>query len=358
MSSLDRLSMVNLSLVQKGDGFCHFALNAIQRAARRVWDVNGMPYKLRDVQESIRQVGSSSPGLILFLSMIVLTTCTFAIVRLVVQRGEAEKEKEQLIPATHTGYMQPLAFSRPGEPASGSRRSSPMPSAMQLPTSPLVAPASGSPSALSAPSALSVSGKSILKSHTDPLCAALVMPECEARLLIPKHAIPQMVAGGDLVIFGLSGNPLLHAYIREQAGKLLLQLSLWHDVGTPCASIQLPSKDGKRTYSGAGCDILGPDSSLYGRLKILDEGSCSVERKGVRLMIIDGDTGSLQLTIKSVSGESLASVICNNPASGGVEHVVIKVAKGNDVVLIVACTLAVLLMSTLGVEAQLESLRS
>mmetsp|Transcript_136674 Transcript_136674/g.237694 ORF Transcript_136674/g.237694 Transcript_136674/m.237694 type:complete len:371 (+) Transcript_136674:97-1209(+) len=182
-----------------------------------------------------------------------------------------------------------------------------------------------------------------------PICPALVMPT-EARLLIPKHAIPQSAAGGELVIFGLSGSPLLHAFIREGADHRLLQISMWHDIGAPVASIRLPDHNSCQPWTR--CEILGPGNTLYGMLKVQPGGWGVAAQSGVELMVINGDPEDLQLTIKSVTGMSLATAQCSSSASGGVEHVVIKVGQGNDVVLIVVSALALLLMSAGGHHAQ------
>jgi len=160
------------------------------------------------------------------------------------------------------------------------------------------------------------------------------MPAREVRLLIPKHAIPEVVAGGDLVIFGLSGSPLLHASLREGDDHKVLQISMWHEVGTPCASIRLP--DHSSLKPSTGCEILGPDNALYGTLRVRHGYPSILAQKGVDMMVIDGDPEDMQLTIKSVIGAKLATVQGNSGEAGGVEHVVIKVGHGHDVVLLMS----------------------
>lgn len=175
-----------------------------------------------------------------------------------------------------------------------------------------------------------------------PICPALVMPECEARLLIPKQAIPQSAAGGELVIFGLSGSPLLHAFIREGDDHRILQISMWHDIGTPCASIRLPSLSSFQPWTR--CEILGPGNVLYGSLQVRPGGWGVVAQSGVELLVISGDAEDLQLTIKSVTGTSLATAHCGSSARP--DHVIIEVGQGNDLVLIVVSAIALLLLSS------------
>mmetsp|Transcript_64590 Transcript_64590/g.122504 ORF Transcript_64590/g.122504 Transcript_64590/m.122504 type:complete len:446 (-) Transcript_64590:474-1811(-) len=166
-----------------------------------------------------------------------------------------------------------------------------------------------------------------------PLCPKMSMPACEARFLIPKHAISMVADGGALKIVGLSGSALFQATVRTVKGYRLLEMSLCTDLSTPCATIRLDHPE-----APSGAVIRGEGGAYYGILEMRSDGSCEVTRDDRTLMFIEADTDTLTLSLKAPRGQILATVSC-------LEHVDIKVSQGNDVVLLISCILAVLIQS-------------
>mmetsp|Transcript_119023 Transcript_119023/g.185805 ORF Transcript_119023/g.185805 Transcript_119023/m.185805 type:complete len:84 (+) Transcript_119023:3-254(+) len=74
-------------------------------------------------------------------------------------------------------------------------------------------------------------------------------------------------------------------------------------------------------------------------------GACFVVKDHSTVLSIDGNPNSLTLQIYSSNGGELASVRCSNEPFGGVDHVEVRVESGVDTILILACVLAVLLLS-------------
>mmetsp|Transcript_142080 Transcript_142080/g.250532 ORF Transcript_142080/g.250532 Transcript_142080/m.250532 type:complete len:482 (+) Transcript_142080:110-1555(+) len=177
-----------------------------------------------------------------------------------------------------------------------------------------------------------------------PLCPTLVLPVCEARFGVPMFEIAQLTSEGELGIVGLSGNPLLRASVRKVGRRRSLEISMPEAGSAPRATIAPNLQDLNRPDDGV-LEIRGLKGSFYGMLEMRASGACYVTKDGETMMIIDGDTDSLQLSIKSGGGMPLASVRCSTEPFGGVDHVEIRVEPGVDTVLVLACVLAVLLLS-------------
>lgn len=177
-----------------------------------------------------------------------------------------------------------------------------------------------------------------------PLCPSLVLPESEARLGIPMFELAQLITEGELRIVALSGKPLLRASVCKVGRRRSLEISMPEAGSAPRATIGPNLQDLNRPDDGA-LEIRGLKGSFYGLLEMRNSGACYVTKDGETMMIIDGDTESLQLSIKSGGGLPLASVRCSTEPFGGVDHVEIRVEPGVDTVLVLACVLAVLLLS-------------
>jgi len=161
------------------------------------------------------------------------------------------------------------------------------------------------------------------------------MPACEARFLIPKHAIGMVAEGGALKIVGLSGSSFFQVTMRSDHGYHLLEMCLCTDLSTPCATIRLDKPD-----APSGAVIRGEGGAYYGILERRSDGSCEVTRDDRTLICIEADTQTLALSLRAPFGKTLATVQC-------AEHVDIKVTEGNDVVLLISCILAVLIQSSM-----------
>jgi len=175
-----------------------------------------------------------------------------------------------------------------------------------------------------------------------PLCPTLVMPVCEARFGIPMTDIARLGVEGEIDIVGLSGNPLLRSFIKvDQTNQRILEICMPEKNSAPRATVA-PSQLGLAT---PGYDIRGMKGSFYGFLEIQSSGTCCVIKDGQTVLLLDGDTNNLQLSIKSGLGLQLASVRCSAEPFGGVDHVEIRVEPGVDTVLVLAVVLAVLVLA-------------
>lgn len=175
-----------------------------------------------------------------------------------------------------------------------------------------------------------------------PLCPTLVMPVCEARFGIPMTDIAKLGVEGEINIVGLSGNPLLRSMIRLDCNQhRTLEICMPEKNSAPRATVA-PSELG---LGASGYDIRGMKGSFYGFLEVQPCGTCSVIKDGHHVLLLDGDTENLQLSIKSGQGSQLASVRCSAEPFGGVDHVEIRVEPGVDTVLVLAVVLGVLVLA-------------
>lgn len=187
----------------------------------------------------------------------------------------------------------------------------------------------------------SMTGQSIdgSKSVPPPLCPTLVLPVCEARFGVNMEKLALLTSEGEIDIVGLSGNPLLRAAVRKVHGGRRLEISMPEAGSAPRATI------GPATQGSRSLELRALKNQFYGMLEMRNTGACYVVKDGAVVLTIDGDTDSLQLSIKSGQGISLASVRCSTEFLGGVDHVEVRVEPGVDTVLVLSCVLAVLLLS-------------
>jgi hypothetical protein len=137
----------------------------------------------------------------------------------------------------------------------------------------------------------------------------------------------------------MSQNILLRANIKRVGNQRLLELGMPEPNSAPRATVG-PAPQGAKSFQ-----ICGLRGAFYGMLEMRSSGACYVVKDGKTVMSIDGDTNSLKLQLTSSSGTDLASVRCSSESFGGVEHVEVRVEPGVDTILILACVLAVLLLS-------------
>jgi hypothetical protein len=178
-----------------------------------------------------------------------------------------------------------------------------------------------------------------IKSVPPPLCPTLVLPVCEARFGVNMAELALLTSDGEIDIVGLSGNPLLRAAIKKVHGNRRLEISMPEAGSAPRATVG-PAAPGSRSL-----ELRALKGAFYGMLEMRSVGACYVMKDGNVVLTIDGDTDSLQLSIKSGSGVALASVRCSTEFLGGIDHVEVRVEPGVDTVLVLSCVLAVLLLS-------------
>jgi len=168
------------------------------------------------------------------------------------------------------------------------------------------------------------------------------MPVCEARFGVPMNDVARLGAEGEISIVGLSGNPLLRARLQlDRNRQRVLEICMPERNSAPRATIAPCSG----SDSPGGYEIRGMKGSFYGYLQMQSTGTCYVVKDGQAVLLLDGDTNSLQLSVKSGAGAQLASVRCSAEPFGGVDHVEIRVEPGVDTVLVLAVVLGVLLLS-------------
>jgi len=172
-----------------------------------------------------------------------------------------------------------------------------------------------------------------------PLCPTLVLPVCEARFGVNMNDLAALTQEGEIDIVGLSGNPLLRAAVKKVHGNRRLEISMPEAGSAPRATVG-PAAQGSRSL-----ELRALKGAFYGMLEMRNTGACYVVKDGGVVLTIDGDTDSLQLSIKSGQGISLASVRCSQEFLGEVDHVEVRVEPGVDTVLVLSCVLAVLLLS-------------
>lgn len=180
-----------------------------------------------------------------------------------------------------------------------------------------------------------------VKSVPPALCPTLVLPVCEARFGVnfDKLGMLSNSGEGEIDIVGLSGNPLLRAALRKAPTGRRLEISMPEAGSAPRATVG-PSAQGPRFL-----ELRALKGQPYGTLEMNSTGACHVIKDGARVLSIDGDPNSLQLSFQSGQGTPLASVRCSTEFFGGVEHLEVRVEPGVDTVLVLSCALAVMLLS-------------
>jgi len=155
----------------------------------------------------------------------------------------------------------------------------------------------------------------------------------------------RITSEGDLSIVGLSGNPLLRAALRKTEAGRTLEISMPEPRSAPRAIVGPCVQEVIGSGKSRAVPILGMKGAFYGMLEMRSTGACYVIKDGQTVLVIDGDTDKLHLTINSGLGSQLATVTCSSEPFDGAEHLEVRVQPGVDTVLIMACVLAVVLLS-------------
>jgi hypothetical protein len=173
-----------------------------------------------------------------------------------------------------------------------------------------------------------------------PLCPSLVLPVCEARFGVPIKELSSLTPECDMGIVGMSQNTLLRAAVKKVGSyQRVLEIGMPEPHSAPRATVG-PAAPGAKSL-----EIRGLKGAYYGMLEMRTNGACYVVKDSTTVLSIDGNTNSLKLQICSGTGSELASVRCSSEPFGGVDHVEVRVEPGVDTILVLACVLAVLLLS-------------
>lgn len=176
------------------------------------------------------------------------------------------------------------------------------------------------------------------------LCPNVVLDKCEVRVGVSMYELGQIRSEGELNIVGISGNPLLRAALRTSEAGRSLEISMTDPKSLPRATVG-PMPTSHDQQKSRAVQIFGVKGKPYGTLEMRSSGQCYVLKDGQTVLIIDGDNERMHLQIKSGYGYELASATCSSETFGGIEHLEIRVQPGVDTVLVLACVLAVVLLS-------------
>lgn len=181
-----------------------------------------------------------------------------------------------------------------------------------------------------------------------PICPSLILPNTEARFLIPMENLLRPNPGV-LDILGTSGRKLLHAAVEDSpGGQKMLSLASVGCEGDPRARICTTPSEVMQIY--------GKRQRFYGTLEPrAGVGGALVKCDGYHVMTIDSvDPTGLQLTASTPEGRMLASAGRSGapggasgagmPGRGGPDHWRLQVKPGADAVLVASCMLAILLL--------------
>lgn len=170
------------------------------------------------------------------------------------------------------------------------------------------------------------------------LCPSLVFKDCEARCAVSISKLQEVGSGDALDIRGLSGNLLLRGLMEGHGADATLKVSLTHAGSLPRATIRLIQGDPDTL------EICGPHGDRYGTLVSRDDGTYAVIQADQTLMIIDGVASGSQLRASTGTGQPMASVAVSSEYFQGQDHLELCVQPGFDMVLVVSCVLAILLL--------------
>mmetsp|Transcript_6483 Transcript_6483/g.10303 ORF Transcript_6483/g.10303 Transcript_6483/m.10303 type:complete len:466 (-) Transcript_6483:147-1544(-) len=179
-----------------------------------------------------------------------------------------------------------------------------------------------------------------------PLCPTIVMPLVEARFGIPLLEINKLMKHGcgELMVVGLSTNPLLRAVVRREGSGRSLEIAMPDCNGVPRATLSPCPREYENGMAHATTlEIRGMRGTFYGFL-VMTEQATYVTKEDQIVLSIGGQAASLQLVLTS-NGIKAADVRCSSEAFGGIDHVELRVEPGVDTVLVLAVVLAVLLLS-------------
>jgi len=176
-----------------------------------------------------------------------------------------------------------------------------------------------------------------------PICPSLILSDCEARCAIAVKTLANMEGKPvHLDVIGLSGNQLFRADVqpvRKGEASLMLNVSLAHSGSIPRVTVLPPTRMG-------GMQINGPGGSLYGWLKQGEGGFYELVKDDALRLVISGNMEALDLEMRASTNRQIRATASRSlEYMGGEEHLEFRVQPGFDMVLIVSCVLAVLLIA-------------
>lgn len=178
--------------------------------------------------------------------------------------------------------------------------------------------------------------------HTRSVCGAL--DAGGSLFAVPLDALVGAASGGGLVLADVFTSQKLRALVSHDSfGGRKVQLFSGEDAANPCISAE-PSLSGSHTTEGS-FELYDMNGQRCGIVTPQSEGSFVVLAEGQPQLTIDGSGSDWTLRISSRDVRSSATVSRIQDQPGGPERVEIHVLPGLDPVLVVACTLAILLLS-------------
>lgn len=173
-----------------------------------------------------------------------------------------------------------------------------------------------------------------------PLCPALVLPNFEAKFAVTMDSLK--TSTGSFEIFGLSGNPLLRAVVRQSSGGQLVDVSM-----TPAKSPSLATFGLVTDGQGTSLQVTWPDGRPYGRLKLTSPGQYALSIGATEAMNVLMESNG-QMSITATGNPAVIASATRGDASEstyfqGMDHLEFRVNPGVDAVLLLCCFLAIAL---------------
>eukprot|EP00747_Dinoflagellata_sp_TGD_P163055 gnl/TRDRNA2_/TRDRNA2_181343_c0_seq1.p1 gnl/TRDRNA2_/TRDRNA2_181343_c0~~gnl/TRDRNA2_/TRDRNA2_181343_c0_seq1.p1 ORF type:complete len:492 (+),score=96.24 gnl/TRDRNA2_/TRDRNA2_181343_c0_seq1:86-1561(+) len=176
-----------------------------------------------------------------------------------------------------------------------------------------------------------------------PMCPNLVLPVSEVRFAVPLSTFLS-VTTGEFHVVGLLGSPLLRAGLEEVPNGKQLQLAMSLPRSLPRATVRSIAKPGSQSQ----VEIWGPNNRFYGFIEQDSNSLASVIVDNTAVMKFTGDCKSFSFNVVSGRHRPLATVLHNSEDYQGIEHVEVRVIPVVDPVLVLACVLALLLLTSAG----------
>lgn len=174
-----------------------------------------------------------------------------------------------------------------------------------------------------------------------PVCPSLILSDCEARCALDVKALQAMKrTPGQLDLIGLSGNLLFKTNIQECDEGCMLSVALAHSGSVPRVTVLPPTEE--------GMEIKGPGGAHYGWIKTTttEDGLYEVVKDDEPRLVIVGNPADLRLEVKASAGGNVVSKASRSTEYvSEQEHLEFRVQPGFDMVLIVSCVLAALLIA-------------
>jgi hypothetical protein len=172
-----------------------------------------------------------------------------------------------------------------------------------------------------------------------PMCPDILV-KCSTIVGIALEDVVGFPGTGELLLKGLSGQPMLRVVISDDAGLRELKAFTLSDRRHRILI--------KRSALGA-LEIYTKEGSSYGFLDVHENGGCFVIHNGERIITVEGESSqTLKLSVLDSEGFEAANVICKSDFPGGAfgkEYIIFEVEPLLDSILISTVVLTLLLAS-------------